>query len=176
MPDINTLYLLKRFFYDRTHGSTNWRVYEYRYPPWFIGPHDFLCYRCDEGRKGDVINVKRKLGDKEVKEKACSECMAFLDSIRLFSIPFAQIDSREGYVRWAVASSDYYEYKPLFSSSSPSVDTYHKDGYVEFQFDDSSYQDVQLVGALLKAGLSELDHYDLKNKKAKTSLDDLFSK
>lgn len=175
MADINGLYLLKRFFYDRTNGSTNWRVYEYRYPPWFIGPHDFLCYGCDQGRNGYVINVKRKLGDIEVQEEACSGCMAFLDSIRLFSIPFAQLDSHEGCIRWAIASSDYYEHRQLFTFA-PFIDTYHKDGYVEFQFSDRGYEDVQLIGALLKAGLSELDHYDLTSKEAKTSLDELFSK
>ncbi len=65
----------------------------------FIRPSDFLRYRCDEGPKGYVINVKRKLGDIEVQEKACSGSITFLDSIRLFSIPFAQIDSHEGYIR-----------------------------------------------------------------------------
>jgi hypothetical protein len=121
-----------------------------------------------------VIIVKRKLGDIEAQEEACSGCMAFLDSIRLFSIPFAQLDSHEGRIG-AIASSDYHEHSKLFTFSS-SIDTYHRDGYVEFQFSDAGYEDVQLIRALLKAGLSELDHYDLMSKKAKTSLDELFSK
>jgi hypothetical protein len=101
--------------------------------------------------------------------------MAILDSIRLFSIPFAQLDSHEGCIRWAIASSHFYEHRQLFSFP-PSIDTFHRNGYVEFQFTDSGYEDVQVIGALLKAGLSELDHYDLTSKKAKTSLDELFSK
>ncbi len=60
----------------------------------------------------------------------------------------------------AIASSDHYEYNKL-SSFTSSIETYHGDGYVEFQFSDTGYEDVQFVGALLKTGLSELDHYDL---------------
>jgi hypothetical protein len=54
-------------------------------------PHDCLCYGCDEGRNGYVINIRRKLGNIELGEQACCGCMRFLDSIRLFSIPFVQL-------------------------------------------------------------------------------------
>jgi len=30
-----------------TLRSTNWRVYQYGYHPWFIDPRDFLHYTCE---------------------------------------------------------------------------------------------------------------------------------
>lgn len=105
--------------------------------------------------------------------------MKLLNNIRLFSIPFAQLDSHEGCIRWTIPPSGFYEHRQLFTfSTSTGPDIYHRDGYVEFQFSDGGYEDVILVKALLRAGLEESDH-DLayvRNKKAKTSLDELFSK
>jgi hypothetical protein len=93
MADQDRLFLLKRFLYDRSNPSSTVNNSNYRsddFEGHMAGPHDFLCYGCDEGRNGYVINVRRKLGDVQVHEYACSGCMKFLDSIRLFSIPFVQ--------------------------------------------------------------------------------------
>ena len=84
--------LLKRFLHDRLHpgrtvGNSHYE-WGYNYEENVADPHDFLCYGCDEGRNGFVINIRRKLGDIELHEQACRGCMRFLDSIRLFSIPF----------------------------------------------------------------------------------------
>ena len=103
----------------------------------------------------------------------CSKLLSDLHTV--YSIPFVQLASHEGCIGWAIATSDYYEHKELFTFT-PSIDTCHREGYLEFQFSDEGYEDVQLIGALLKAGLSELDNYDLTRKKANTSLDELFSK
>jgi hypothetical protein len=40
------------------------------------------------------------------------------------------------------------------------IDTYQRDGYIEFQFSDGGYDDVVLVRALLRAGLLEADYYE----------------
>ena len=42
--------------------------------------------------------------------------MSLLDSIRLFSIPFAQVSSHEGFNIWAISPEDYYEHKDLFDN------------------------------------------------------------
>ena len=100
------IFLLKRFLHDRLHpGSTvgnSHYEWSYNYVKNVADPHDFLCYGCDEGRNGYVINIRRKLGDIELYEQACCGCMMFLDSIRLFSIPFVQLYSHKGCIRWAI--------------------------------------------------------------------------
>jgi hypothetical protein len=158
MADQDRLFLLKRFLYDRSNpgssiGNSNYS-YRFRrnYEDNVVGPHDFLCYGCDEGRDGYVINVKRRLGDIEVHEYACSGCMKSLDSIRLFSIPFVQLDSHEGSIIWAVSTSDFVEHRDLLTFDPHDIDTQEKEDYVEFQFSDGGYDDVLLVKALLRAG------------------------
>ena len=111
------------------------------------------------------VMVRRKLGDSELDEQACRSCMRFLDGIRLFSISFVQLSSHKGCIRWAIPLSDFVEHKTLFSfNSTTDIDTYQRDGYIEFQFSDRGYDDVILVKALLRAGLLEADYYESKNR------------
>src|SRR5215471_50400 len=153
------IFLLKRFLHDRLHpGSTvsnSHYEWSYNYEENVADPHDFLCYGCDEGRNGYVINIRRKLGDIELYEQACRGCMMFLDSIRLFSIPFVQLYSHKGCIRWAISISDFVEYKTLFAFDATDIDTYPRNGYIEFQFLYGDYDDVVLVKALVRAGLLE---------------------
>jgi len=162
------VFLFKRFLHDRLYpGSTvgnSHYDWSYKYEENVADPHDFLCYGCDEGRNGYVINIRRKLGDSELDEQACRGCMRFLDSIRLFSIPFVQLSSHKGCIRWAISLSDFVEHKTLFSFDPTDIDTYQRDGYIEFQFSDGGYDDVILVKALLRAGLLEADYYESKNR------------
>jgi len=162
------IFLLKRFLHDRlqpgsTVGNSHYE-WSYNYEENVADPHDFLCYGCDEGRNGYVINIRRKLGDIELYEQACRGCMMFLDSIRLFSIPFVQLYSHKGCIRWAISISDFVEYKTLFAFDATDIDTYPRDGYIEFQFSDGDYDDVVLVKALVTAGLLEVDYYESKNR------------
>jgi hypothetical protein len=161
-------FLLKRFLHDRLHpgsivGNSHYD-WSYKDEEGVADPHDFLCYGCDEGRNGYVINIRRKLGEIELDEQACRGCMRFLDSIRLFSIPFVQLGSHKGCTRWAISLSDFAEHKTLFTFDPTDIDTYRRDGYIEFQFSDGGYDDVVLVRALLRAGLLEADYYETKNR------------
>src|SRR5215467_10789467 len=162
------IFLFKRFLHDRLHpGSTvgnSHYEWSYNYVKNVADPHDFLCYGCDEGRNGYVINIRRKLGGIELYEQACRGCMMFLDSIRLFSIPFVQLYSHKGCIRWAISLSDFSEHKTLFTFDPTDIDTYPKDGFIEFQFSDGGYDDNILVKALVKAGLLEADYYESKNR------------
>jgi hypothetical protein len=93
------IFLFKRFLHDRLHpgsivGNSHYE-WSYKYEEGVADPHDFLCYGCDEGRNGYIINRRRKLGDIELQEQACRGCMRFLDCIRLFSIPFVQLESHK---------------------------------------------------------------------------------
>ena len=90
--------------------------------------------------------------------------MMFLDSIRLFSIPFVQLYSHKGCIRWAISLSDFSEHKTLFTFDPTDIDTYPKDGFIEFQFSDGGYDDNILVKALVTAGLLETDYYESKNR------------
>lgn len=59
--------------------------------------------------------MKRRLfGGITLDELACQQCMKFLDSIRLFSIPFVQIDSHEGSIWCTISSTDYHQHSSLF--------------------------------------------------------------
>jgi hypothetical protein len=62
---------LRCFRHDR-------KLKHYSYEENVADPHDFLCYGCDEGRDGYVINIRGKLGDIELDEQACRGCMKFL--------------------------------------------------------------------------------------------------
>jgi hypothetical protein len=93
-------------------NSHDW---SYKYEEGVADPHDFLCYACEEGRSGYVINIRRKLGYIELDEQACRGCMRFLDSIRLFSIPFVRLYSHKGCIRWAISLSDFVEHKTLLT-------------------------------------------------------------
>jgi hypothetical protein len=90
--------------------------------------------------------------------------MKFFDSIRLFSIPFVQLDSHKGCIRWAISLSDFAKHRTLFTFDRTDIDTYQRDGYIEFQFSDGDYDDVILVKALVRAGLLEADYYESKNR------------
>ena len=79
----------------------------------------------------------------------------FLDSILLFSIPFVQLYSHKGCIRWTISLSDFSEHKTLFTFDPTDI---------EFQFSDGDYDDVILVKALLRAGLLEADYYESKNR------------
>lgn len=57
------------------------------------------------------------------------------------------------------------EHKGLFTFDPTDIDTYPRDGYIEFQFSDGDYDDVVLVKALVRAGLLEADYYESKNSK-----------
>jgi hypothetical protein len=101
------IFLLKRFIHDRIHpgsivGNSH---YEWGY--------NYVINMS--GRNGYVINISRKLGDMELREQACRGCMKFLDSIRLFSIPFVQFYSHKGCIRWAISLSDFVEHTTLFT-------------------------------------------------------------
>ena len=58
-------------------------------------------------------------------------------------------------VRWAISISDFVEHKTLFTFDPTDIDTYPRDGYIEFQFSDGDYDDVVLIKALVRAGLLE---------------------
>ena len=79
------------------------------------------------------VMVRRKLGDSELDEQACRGCMRFLDSIRLFSIPFVQLSSHKGCIRWAISLSDFVEHKTLLTFDPTDIDTI-RDGYIESRF------------------------------------------
>jgi hypothetical protein len=52
----------------------------------------------------------------------------------------------------------------LFTFDPTDIDTYQRDDFIEFQFSDGGYDDVVPVKALLRAGLSEADYYESKNR------------
>lgn len=141
-----------------------------------------MCYGCDEGRDRYVITVRRKLHDIVVREQACVGCMKFLDSVRLFSIPFVQIYSHKGNILWAISPQDYYEHQKLFDAINVTerkwakVGDYDHDckGYdqttnnyfdskdediMTFNFSDGGDEDVDQVRAFLMAGLIESKEY-----------------
>jgi hypothetical protein len=89
--------------------------------------HDFFCYGCDEGRNGYLIKIRRKLSiGIIIMEEACVGCMSLLDSIRLFSIPFAQVCSHEGLIIWAISPGDYYEHQSLVDNNKPFLPMFRK--------------------------------------------------
>ena len=64
--------LLKRFLHDRLHPGSivdnSHYDWSYKDDEGVADPHDFLCYGCDEGRNGYVINIRRRLEDIELDE------------------------------------------------------------------------------------------------------------
>jgi hypothetical protein len=73
------------------------------------------------------MNIRCKLADIELYEQACRGCINFLDSIRLFSIPFVQLYSHKGCIRWAISLSDFVEHKTLFTFDPRNIDTYPRE-------------------------------------------------
>ena len=70
----------------------------------------------------------------------------------------------KAFIRWAISLSDFAKHRTLFTFDPTDIDTYQRDGHIEFQFSDGGYDDVVLVKALLRAGLLEADYYESKNR------------
>jgi hypothetical protein len=111
---------------------TTFEELEKQYPKYLFLPsnrissHSDLCFGCTESRNGEVIVAGRSLdtgifpGDHETKELivmeiACNgSCMNFLKNLRQFTIPFAQVQSHEGSIEWAISRRNYERQKDLF--------------------------------------------------------------
>jgi hypothetical protein len=78
MANIDRLYSFRRFLYSRLAiGVIDSRPYYEQsfYDNKHPGPHESMCYGCDEGRTGYVVKTRRKLGDIVLREEACEDCL-----------------------------------------------------------------------------------------------------
>jgi hypothetical protein len=66
-----------------------------------------FCFGCDEGRKGKLLRIPRRLGHETLIEIVCEGCKKILDLLRPLTLPFVQTLSHEGSIFWRVALSDY---------------------------------------------------------------------